>query len=349
MEKELLLSFGNRIKFLREKRNLSQDMLSNICNFKREYLSRIEKGKANVTLGTAYKLANAFSVEISYLFASNANIKPKPFVKWAGGKNQIIDKLKDFLPKEFNRYYEPFVGGGALLFYLKPNKAIINDSNKELIYAYQSFLDEAKFYKLIKELECHEVKHCEEYYYQIRNWDRDANFKNLKDYKRAARLIYLNKACFNGLYRVNSSGFYNTPFGNKEKINTFDKNNFLDIYKYFSNAIIEIKNEDFEQSVKDAKKDDFVYFDPPYDVYENKSSFTSYNSKKFGKEEQIRLRDLIIKLSKKGVKVMISNSNTPFINELYRNFNKHIVQAKRIINSDAKKRGYIEELIITNY
>ncbi|PZW01557.1 Dam family site-specific DNA-(adenine-N6)-methyltransferase [Metamycoplasma auris] len=349
MKSELLRSFGTKIKTLREKRGLSQNELSQLCNFKREYISKIENGSSNVTIETIQKLANSLNIKMSQLLEDNNDLKSKPFVKWAGGKNQILNKLIEFIPKEFNRYYEPFIGGGALLFNLKPNTIIINDSNKELMYAYQCFLDKYKLNKLIKELEMHELNHSEEYYYQVRNLDQSNSFEKLKDYQRAARLIYLNKACFNGLYRVNSKGFYNTPYGNKQKINAFDKENFLDIYKYFSISNVAIKNEDFEECVKDAKKGDFVYFDPPYDSYTDKNSFTNYDSKKFGKDEQIRLRNVALKLSKRGVKVMLSNHNTPFINELYKDFNKHVIEARRIINSDAKRRGNVEELIITNF
>ena len=157
-------------------------------------------------------------------------LKGKPFVKWAGGKRQIIDKLKEYVPDNFNTYYEPFVGGGALLFELSPKKAIINDYNSELINVYNCIKDEKKFNKMCIELNHYENKHSEEFYYEIRNKDRDkTKFNRIVDYKRAARTIYLNKSCFNGLYRVNSKNEFNVPFNKKVKVNTYDSQN-LGIY-----------------------------------------------------------------------------------------------------------------------
>ena len=157
-------------------------------------------------------------------------IKGKPIVKWAGGKRQIIEILKNYLPKEFNTYYEPFVGGGALLFELSPKKAVINDSNKELINVYKVLCDEDKFNKMCKLLNNYETNHSEEFFYEIRNKDRNKNtFNRLSDYTRAARTIYLNKACFNGLYRVNSKNEFNVPFGKKLKVNTYEGNNLISL------------------------------------------------------------------------------------------------------------------------
>ena len=275
-------------------------------------------------------------------------IKGKPFVKWAGGKRQIIDKLKQYIPEEFNTYYEPFVGGGALLFELSPKDAVINDSNKELMNVYECLKDEKKFDAMCRELNHHEAEHSEEYYYKIRNLDRDKNkFNKLADYKRAARTIYLNKACFNGLYRVNSKNEFNVPFGKKNKVNTYDGSNLITVSNYLTLNNIKICNEDFEKSVKTAKKGDFVYFDPPYDS--DTSTFNSYTEEGFGKEEQKRLAKVFKELDKKGVYVMLSNHNTVLVNELYKDYNIHVIEAKRNINSNGKKRGKVEEVIITNY
>lgn len=179
--------------------------------------------------------------------------------------------------------------------------------------------------------------------------DQEEGFLSLPIYVRAARMIYLNKACFNGLYRVNSQGFFNVSSGRKKKVVTFDEENFDSLREFFRNNDIMILNGDFEDAVKSAKAGDFVYFDPPYDVIENKNSFTSYAKNDFGKDEQIRLARLYKKLSDKGVFVMLSNHNTAFINELYKDFNIHVVNAKRMINSKADGRGEVEEVIITNY
>lgn len=275
-------------------------------------------------------------------------VKPKPFVKWVGGKRQIIEKIKEHAPKEFNTYFEPFVGGGAVLFELVPEKAVINDYNSELINVY-NLLVSKKLNYLYKQLKIHENNNSEEYYYAIRGMDRDKEiFDKLKDYERAARTIYLNKACFNGLYRVNSKNQFNVPFNKRKKVNTFEKDNLEAIHEYLTINNITILNGDFEDSVEKAEKGDFVYFDPPYDNLKD-DSFTSYTDKGFGKDEQVRLFNCYKRLDEKGVKVMLSNHNTPFINELYKDYTITVISAKRNINSVGSKRGAVEETIITNY
>ena len=273
----------------------------------------------------------------------------RPFVKWAGGKTQLLDRLHAYMPKTYNNYFEPFIGGGSFFLNIAPKKATINDFNAELVCAYKCFQNDELFESLKSELKKHEANHSEEYYYQIRSMDKEEGFLSLPIYVRAARMIYLNKACFNGLYRVNSKGFFNVPSGRKKKVVTFDEENFDSLREYFRNNDITILNGDFEDAVKNAKAGDFVYFDPPYDVIESKNSFTSYAKNDFGKDEQIRLARLYKKLSDKGVFVMLSNHNTAFINELYKDFNIHVVNAKRMINSKADGRSDVEEVIITNY
>lgn len=275
-------------------------------------------------------------------------LKPKPFVKWAGGKRQILNELNKYVPDDFNTYYEPFVGGGAFLFELVPKNAIINDSNKELMNVYEVLKDYDLFIKMCKELNIHERRHNEEYYYKIRNLDRDIlKFSKLSNYSLAARTIYLNKSCFNGLYRVNSKGLFNVPFNKKEKVSTYDVENLLLIHNYLTNNNVKIMSTDFLECVKSCQKDDFVYFDPPYDTINN--SFTSYTEEGFTKKDQERLSNVFKELDKKGVKVMLSNHNTDFIKELYDGFNFHVISAKRNINSKGNKRGRVEEVIITNY
>ena len=276
-------------------------------------------------------------------------LKAKPFVKWAGGKRQIIDKLLKLVPVEYNTYYEPFIGGGALLFELSPKEAVINDSNKELMNVYKTISSDKGYEETLKLLNTYEKKHDEEYYYKIRNLDKDKEkFAKLNDYERAARTIYLNKACFNGLYRVNSKGEFNVPFNKKLKINTYDGQNMTLAYVYFQTNKITMLSTDFEEAVKDAKKGDFIYFDPPYDS-ENDDTFNSYTEEGFGKEEQRRLARVYKELSDRGCYVMLSNHNTTLINELYNEFNIHVISAKRNINSKGEKRGKVEEVIITNY
>jgi len=275
-------------------------------------------------------------------------IKGKPFVKWAGGKRQIIDKLLLYTPKEYNTYYEPFIGGGALLFELSPKRAVINDSNKELMNVYKCIKDEKKFESMCRYLNRLEVCHNEDNYYKVRNLDRDKiKYSKIPDYEKAARTIYLNKSCFNGLYRVNSKNEFNVPFGKKEKVNTYDGGNLGIICGYLNYNDIKILSVDFEDAVKDATKNDFIYFDPPYDS--DTSTFNSYTEDGFSKKDQIRLSKVFKKLDKKGCYVMLSNHNTSLINELYKDYNIHIIEAKRSINSNGKKRGVVEEVIITNY
>lgn len=274
--------------------------------------------------------------------------KGKPFVKWAGGKRQIIDKLKKYVPDEYDTYYEPFVGGGALLFELAPKKAVINDLNEELMNVYNCLCNEEKFKKMCNLLNHYEAEHSEEFYYEIRNKDKNKNaYNRLSDYTKAARTIYLNKACFNGLYRVNSKNEFNVPFGKKTKINTYEGSNLITVSNYLTMNDIKIQSVDFEESLKTAKKGDFVYIDPPYDS--DTSTFNNYTEDGFGKEEQRRLAQVYKDLDKRGVYVMLSNHNTTLINELYKNYHIHIIEAKRNINANGKKRGKVEEVIITNY
>lgn len=274
--------------------------------------------------------------------------KGKPFVKWAGGKRQIIDKLKEYVPDEYDTYYEPFVGGGALLFELAPKKAVINDLNEELMNVYNCLCNEEKFKKMCNLLNHYEAEHSEEFYYEIRNKDKNKNaYNRLSDYTKAARTIYLNKACFNGLYRVNSKNEFNVPFGKKTKINTYEGSNLITVSNYLTMNDIKIQSVDFEESLKTAKKGDFVYIDPPYDS--DTATFNNYTEDGFGKEEQRRLAQVYKDLDKRGVYVMLSNHNTTLINELYKNYHIHIIEAKRNINANGKKRGSVEEVIITNF
>lgn len=275
-------------------------------------------------------------------------LKVKPFVKWAGGKRQIIDKLKKYMPKKFNTYYEPFVGGGAVLFELAPKRAVINDWNEELMNVYRVMSDYDKYQKMCALLNKYERENSKEFYYKLRDKDKNKkSFARMSDYARAARTIYLNKTCFNGLYRVNSKNEFNVPYNGKDNINTYDGENLIAIHMYLTMNDIKIMNTDFEEAVETAEAGDFVYFDPPYDSINN--SFTSYTDTGFGKEEQKRLADIFKELDKKGVYVMLSNCNTPFIQNLYKDYHIHVIEAKRSINAKGNKRGNVEEVIITNY
>lgn len=277
------------------------------------------------------------------------NMCMSPVVKWAGGKRQILEKLKANLPEKFNNYFEPFIGGGALLFDLAPKNATINDVNQELLAIYTCLKDDELYRLMLEELDKHEKNHSEGYYYHVREWDRDPRFELEPLWKRAARAIYLNKSCFNGLYRVNAKGYFNVPSAKKEHVVTYSKANMEEIHEYFKDDNVTILSGDFVEATRNAHEGDFVYFDPPYDSWEDKESFTAYSKFDFNKDDQRRLADCFKDLTNRGVKCMLSNHNTAYINELYNGFNIQVIKAKRMINANAAGRGAVEEVIITNY
>ena len=265
-----------------------------------------------------------------------------PFLKWVGGKRQLISDIANVLPKSYTNYYEPFVGGGAVLFHLQPKKAVINDHNEELINVYKVIKDNLE--ELIIDLKSH--KNETEYFYGIRALDRNINYKNLSNVKKASRIIYLNKTCYNGLYRVNNSGEFNSPFGRYKTPNIVNEVTLKAVNKYLNNNNIKILNEDFEKVLNNVEKGAFVYFDPPYHPVSKSSNFTGYVQGGFNSEDQIRLKELCDKLNKKGIKFLLSNSATSFIEELYKDYEINYVKASRYINSNAKKRGEIDEVLI---
>ena len=276
-------------------------------------------------------------------FSANA----KPFVKWAGGKNGLINSLTPFIPKNFNSYFEPFVGGGALFFYLKNHKILnskkiyLNDKNLELINAYRQI--KINPIEILKKLEILKKNHNKEYFYKIRNLDRNLDFYSLSEVFRAARFIYLNKTCFNGLCRYNAKGNFNTPMGSYKNPKIYDRELIFSVNKALKN--VAITNKDFEIVSLKARKDDFIYFDPPYFPLNKTSSFVGYTDN-FLANEQIRLYELFKTLDFEGVKVLQSNSNTDFIKELYKDFEIIEVRSKRAINCKGDKRGKMTELII---
>lgn len=269
-----------------------------------------------------------------------------PPLKWVGGKTQLRDEIVTKLPKSFNTYFEPFFGGGAILFEVQPIKAVINDLNSELINYYKVIKDNSE--ELIIDLRKHKNEH--EYYYNIRNMDRGKEYLDLSEVERASRLHYLNKTSYSGLYRVNKKGEFNTPFGKYKNPNIVNEEKVRIVSKYFNDNSIKILNEDFETAVSSARKGDFIYFDPPYDVEENISTFTGYTNSGFNKASQIKLKDLCDRLTKKNIKFVLSNSNTAFINELYSDYSIEIIQVNRRINSKPTKRSKsAEEVLIKNY
>ncbi len=269
---------------------------------------------------------------------------PHPFIKWAGGKKQLLGQIDKYLLKNFNKYLEPFVGGGALFFYLLPNKAILIDNNKELINCYRVIQN--KIGELINSLKKHKNK--KDYFYKIRSIDRiPEDFKKLTDVERASRTIFLNRCCFNGLYRVNSKGEFNVPFGKYENPKFCDEENLLAVNTILKD--IQIINGDFKECLELAEKDDFIYFDPPYQPISTTANFTSYTKENFNKEDQVRLFKVYEELDNRGCKVMLSNSYNEFILDLYKKYDLKTVYAKRAINSDASGRGQIKEVLIINY
>lgn len=273
----------------------------------------------------------------------------KPFTKWVGGKRQLLPDLMELIPTDFNYYFEPFVGGGALFFELQPKHAVINDNNKELILAYKIIKDDVE--ALISELEKHKKNNSKDYYLDLRSVDRDGRIDLMNDVERAARILYMLRVNFNGLYRVNSNNQFNVPYGKYKNPKILDKDNLREISKYLNNNNISILNGDFEDAIKDAKKGDLVYFDPPYVPLSPTENFTGYTADGFGYTEQVRLRDVFVELDKRGVYVIISNSSADLVYELYKPVAKKIIEvgATRMINSNAKKRGKVNELLIANF
>jgi DNA adenine methylase len=278
---------------------------------------------------------------------SMSNKKAIPFVKWAGGKRQLLDKISERLPREYNNYYEPFIGGGAVLFELQPQNAIINDINASLINAYRIITDKPhEFIDNVKKLDLDIIDGGKEYYYSIREQYNDKLMKEEFDVELASFFVFINKHCFNGLYRVNGKGLFNVPYNNS-KNGSIDEEAIIAASEYLNN--VKIMLGDFELACEDAKKGDFLFFDSPYAPL-NPSSFESYTKEGFDVESHERLAKLFDKLSKRGCYCMLTNHNTDFINELYSNkgYKMDVVSVKRLINSDASKRTG-EEIIICNY
>ncbi|HEL1771017.1 DNA adenine methylase [Streptococcus suis] len=271
----------------------------------------------------------------------------QPFTKWTGGKRQLLPVIKSLMPDNYNSYFEPFIGGGAVFFELIPKKAIINDFNSELINCYRQIKDNPQ--KLIELLVEHQKNNSKDYYLELRSVDRDDRIHAMTDTERAARIMYMLRVDFNGLYRVNSKNQFNVPYGRYKNPKIVDSELILSISQYLNKNNIEILTGDFEKAVEDVGAGDFVYFDPPYIPLSETSAFTSYTHEGFSYEEQVRLRDVFRKLDKKGAYVMLSNSSSPLVEELYKGFNIHKVEAIRTNGAKASSRGKISEIIVTNY
>ncbi|MEK7326433.1 MAG: DNA adenine methylase [Chloroflexota bacterium] len=270
----------------------------------------------------------------------------RPFLKWAGGKSRLLGQFAGLYPCQFAGYHEPFVGSAAVYFHLcglrAPVKRVrLTDSNAELVNCYTVVRDDVD--SLIDSLAKHKRQHSPEHYYEVRAQSLDA----LSEVERAARLIYLNKTCYNGLYRVNRRGQFNVPMGSYKNPGIFDPDELRQASRALQNAEIEVAP--FAAAARRARKGDFVYFDPPYHPLSSTANFTSYTESAFGEQEQGELAQAFRELDRKGCKVMLSNSWTPFIRNLYKGYRLVEVKAARAINSKAEKRGKVSELVVLNY
>lgn len=273
------------------------------------------------------------------------NERVKPFLKWAGGKRRMLVDIRSCVPEKFGRYYEPFVGAGALLFDLQPEEAVINDINKELMNVYRVIQSDVE--GLIEDLKKHRNE--KDYYYKIRDLDLSGDYKRMSDLGKASRIIYLNKTCFNGLFRVNKEGHFNVPFGKYSRPNIVNERTLRGVSHYFRENRVKMLTADFAEAVDGAGNGDFIYLDSPYDPLSTTSYFTSYSLDGFSRRDQIRLRDLFVDLDRRGALVLMSNSATPFIKDMYHDFHITFSSASRVINADGSKRGRIDEVLVTNY
>lgn len=276
-------------------------------------------------------------------------MNPKPFLKWAGGKTQLLPVLSEHIPGVFDTYYEPFVGAGALFFHLMPNKAVIADINSELINCYAMLANSETALKTLEIIDGFPIN--QEFFYQLRAADREKDFFQKSSAWRAARIIYLNKTCYNGLYRVNGNGEFNAPWGKYKNPKIYCPDNIKAVMDYLQNssASISISPTDYKFTLLCPTYKDFVYLDPPYDVLTETSNFTGYAMGGFHREQQKALKECVDNLTDGNVRVLQSNADTPFIRNLYKDYEIIEVQAKRNINSNADKRGAITELLIKNY
>lgn len=284
--------------------------------------------------------------------------KIKPFLKWAGGKSKLLSQYQEYLPKTFDRYFEPFLGGGALFFHLRGRCGIdplrtqqwyLSDCNADLVLTYQCVRDQVE--ELITRLEEHKENHSKEYYYAQRFLccaEHSPEGDTTTKLERAARFIYLNKTCFNGLYRVNRKGEFNVPIGNY-------RNPLIcqaDLLREVSLALraVEIKEVDFSYILDYAQTSaDFVYYDPPYYPVSKTSSFTSYTNSGFSLQHHLELKYHLVELTRRGVLVLLSNSDCAFTRHLFSDFKIHQVSCPRSINSESTKRGLISEILVSNF
>ena len=273
------------------------------------------------------------------------NLLLSPMLKWVGGKRQLLPDIVPMINKKAPLYVEPFIGGGAVLFNMQPKKAIINEYNHKITNVYITVRDNLE--ELLDELRIHEENNSSDYYYEIRALDRAEEFAQMSNIEKAARIIYLNKTCYNGLYRVNMAGQFNSPYGKYKNPNIVNEAVLRAISNYFNTNEITILNGDYKEVLKDLEKEAFVYLDPPY-MPISSSSFTGYTEGGFGYNSQVELKKECYKLNEKGIRFVQSNSDCEIIRELYKDYKIKTVKAKRSINSVGNKRGEINEVLIYN-
>lgn len=269
----------------------------------------------------------------------------KPVLKWVGGKRQLLPEILPLIPPN-TMYVEPFVGGAAVLLGEQPRKARINDANEELINVYRSIRDNTN--ELLELLKEHKANNSSEYYYEIRGLDRSESYSTLSAVQRAARIIYLNKTGYNGLFRVNSRGQLNVPYGRYKNPDIVQESAICALSLYLNDNEIEILSGDYKKALTDLPTGAFVYLDPPYMPISETSSFTGYTEGGFSYEEQKRLRDCCVALREQGIRFIQSNSDCDAIRELYKDFQIKVVRARRSINSDGNRRGPVNEVMIIN-
>ena len=274
------------------------------------------------------------------------NLLLSPLLKWVGGKRQLLSDIIPMIDNKCSTYVEPFIGGGAVLFRMQPKKAIINDYNHELINVYKVVRDNLD--ELLELLYIHQANNSSEYYYEVRAWDRGDHLNKMSNIEKAARIIYLNKTCYNGLYRVNSAGQFNSPYGRYKNPNIVNEAVLKAVSNYFKNNDIDIRNGDYRDTLINLDKRSFVYLDPPYMPISSSSSFTGYTEGGFGYNRQVELKEECDKLTQQGIRFVQSNSDCDEIRELYKEYKIKTVKAKRSINSVAKRRGEINEVLIYN-
>lgn len=275
---------------------------------------------------------------------SKKNVLLKPILKWVGGKRQLLSEISPLIPASPSLYVEPFVGGGAVLLNRQPKRARINDFNSELINVYRAVRDDPD--SLLELLREHEESNSSDYYYELRALDRKPLFSELPSAERAARIIYLNKTCFNGLFRVNSQGQINVPYGNYKHPNIVNEPGIRALSAYLQGDV-DIRCGDYADALTDLPKGSFVYLDPPYMPLSSTSAFTGYTQSGFGYDEQVRLRDECLRLKRCGVAFLQSNSDCPAIRDLYEGFKIRTVKARRAINSRGDRRGAVNEVLIS--